>query len=234
MNPSYEHADLWGSNSLLEFYLSNRNSTSKMYPSEQIFLPQILREGASYLDVGCALGGFVNVLAENLSNFSYTGIDTSYNMINSAKAIHPNVDFIWTPNGISDHLVSPGYKYDYVILLGINHLHDSWRRTLSTSYGLARFKLLFDLRETRGPTIEDAKKFSFNTNFADESEMGHQLPYNLINACEILSVIDSITSNKDLIEQFGSRGLPRATCSPSGGNPNFVTFKCFLITKPLS
>src|SRR4051812_15049641 len=71
------------------FYETRRSTTRDIYSSEWIFLKDLLREGMSVLDIGCAVGGLASVLTENLADFKYVGLDISAAMVERAREKHP-------------------------------------------------------------------------------------------------------------------------------------------------
>ena len=58
-----------------------------------MFLPRVLFPGAKVLDVGCASGGFYNIMRSFEPHIEYTGIDISETAIELARQIYPDVRF---------------------------------------------------------------------------------------------------------------------------------------------
>ncbi len=83
------NAESWNQPNVVSFFDSHRTTTSDVYPSEWFFLKDQLQEGMSILDIGCAQGGFAGIIGEQLSKFSYTGVDISKAMITKASAKYP-------------------------------------------------------------------------------------------------------------------------------------------------
>ncbi len=192
----------WSDQSLLDFYEKNRNSYENLYESEKIFVDRILKEETSYLDLGCALGGFASVLKEKLHKYNYVGVDASKTMINQALLLHDRShDFFHCPDGVA----SCGLEIlsDYVICLGFLHLHKEWRDTLLWALNHSKKGLLFDLRETPFDTIEDISECNFNTNFNDLSKEKCLLPYNVINCEESTKLVEDLFSSWGNIYQYG-------------------------------
>ena len=75
----------WSQTSAIDYYAKHRNQISDLYPSEQVFLPRVLFPGAKVLDVGCASGGFFNIMRSLEPHIEYTGIDISEAAIELAK-----------------------------------------------------------------------------------------------------------------------------------------------------
>ncbi len=192
----------WSDPSILEFYKKNRNSYESLYESERIFVDRMLKEHSSYLDLGCALGGFASVLKQKLSQFQYTGVDVSEKMIRQALLLNDSChDFFHCPEGIAKSGL--GIVSDYVICLGFLHLHKQWRETLRWAFDHAEKGILFDLRESHLDTIEDINHSNFNTNFNSLNKEECLLPYNIINCQESSEIVDDLLSAGCKAYQYG-------------------------------
>jgi SAM-dependent methyltransferase len=197
------NAEAWGLPRVLDFFTERRNSTGEIYESEWFFLKDRLREGVSVLDVGCAQGGFASALAEHLSDFAYTGVDINAEMIERARAGHPDHAFYHVPE--TDFSALGGARFDVVLVLGILHLHEAWRETLRAAWSHAGGALILDLRQTDGATIEDVTVSSFRMDFngGDPRHTETRLPYNIINAGEALRNVRDICAGSGAIRQYG-------------------------------
>ena len=60
LNATSDNAEAWGLPRVLDFFSDHRNTSDQVYESEWFFIKDRLREGMSLLDVGSALGGFVD------------------------------------------------------------------------------------------------------------------------------------------------------------------------------
>ena len=121
------NADSWNQPNVVSFFDSHRITTSDIYPSEWFFLKDQLQEGMSILDIGCAQGGFAGIISEQLSNFSYTGVDISKEMISKATAKYPQHVF----HHVNENDYSPiSGEFDVTLVLGILHLHETWKETI--------------------------------------------------------------------------------------------------------
>ena len=186
------NANAWGLPKVLDYFQTARSKTEMVYPSEWFFLKDLMVEGMSVLDIGCAQGGFASVLGEHLSSFDYTGVDINPQMIEHASEKHPEHTFHCIEE--TNFSVLGDARFDLVMVLGILHLHEAWRDTLSGAWARTSGHLLFDLRETPNPTIEDIEISCFRMDFhgGDEGHHETRLPYNIINSAEALqTVIDT-------------------------------------------
>ena len=195
------NAESWNQPNVVSFFDNHRATTSDVYPSEWFFFKDQLRENMTILDIGCAQGGFAGIIGEHLSKFSYTGVDISREMITKASAKFPQHVFYHVNE--NDYSAISG-KYDMTLVLGILHLHETWRDTIKTAWKHTKSVLILDLRETFENTIEDKEKSYFtmdiNGSNGDYSEV---LPYNVINAGEALEIITSICTGLEKISHYG-------------------------------
>lgn len=193
----------WSLPGVLDFFGAARRSTAQVYPSEWFFLKDRLREGLSVLDVGCAQGGFADMLAEHLGDFRYTGVDVSAEMIARARARNPRHTFHTVPEG--DLSVLDGERYDLVLVLGILHLHERWRDTIAAAWRLTAGSLVMDLRESDGPTVEDKARSWFRMDFGggDDRHAATTLPYVIVNSAEALATVRRLTPGARRTSHFG-------------------------------
>jgi SAM-dependent methyltransferase len=200
MSEAEHNAQAWGH--VVDFFDHERATTAQVYASEWFFLKELLREGISVLDVGCAQGGFAGVLAEHLTDFHYTGIDISAEMIAKAKARHPDSEFHHVAE--SDWGVLADRRFDLVLVLGILHLHESWRDTIARAWSHTAGTLLLDLREYEGPTIEDKAISSFRMDFGSSANGAVvTLPYIVVNAGEALATVRHATPGATRTAHYG-------------------------------
>ena len=157
--PTAGNAAAWSLPRVVDFFATHRTGTADVYASERFFIEPRLKPGIRVLDVGCAQGGFASVLAEHLTDFEYTGVDISADMIAAARARHPKHAF----HQVDEGTLGPARdrQFDLVLVLGILHLHEKWRDTLAAAWGATAGSLIFDLRETDGPATRGTPKRGF-------------------------------------------------------------------------
>lgn len=201
-------ADIWTRSGLPQYYEQHRHSASDLYESERFFLTDLLREGMSILDVGCAVGGFCSIVAEQLRDFHYTGVDISAEMVERARARHPEQTF---------HVVEPGkltavhgQTFDLVMCLGVLHLTNDWRELVREAWSATGRHLLIDFRETEGATVEDDPSSYFRMNFRgdDEERADERLPYNVINTAEVAAALFAICGEPQAFRRYGYLAPP--------------------------
>ena len=182
------NASAWGLSGVLDFFAKRRATTEEVYPSEWLFLKDRLREGISVLDVGCAQGGFASILAEHLDAFTYTGLDINADMLALAREKHPGHSFHHVAEGKFN---LPGAAaFDLVLVLGILHLHETWRDTLHQAWAHTSGSLVYDLRESSEPTLDDKSLSYFKMDFngGDDTHAETTLPYIIVNAGDALEI----------------------------------------------
>ena len=88
-----ETVKAWSQPSALDYYYKHRHEVSDLYPSEQVFLPRVLFPGIKVLDVGCASGGFFNIMRTLEPAIDYTGIDIVKPAVDLARRRYPEARF---------------------------------------------------------------------------------------------------------------------------------------------
>jgi SAM-dependent methyltransferase len=212
---SEENANSWGLSGVIDYFQDNRRTTDHVYPSEWFFLKDCLTEGVSVLDVGCAQGGFAGVIGENVSSFTYTGLDINGTMIDIARDRYPDHMFYHVAEG--DYSVLGNGTFDLVLVLGILHLHETWRDTMALGWRHTKGDLIFDLREGAGPSVEDKSVSYFKMDFGvqDQEHEARTLPYIIVNASEALETVTAICENAGRLQRYGYTQSP----SPSAVTP---------------
>lgn len=206
-----DNAAAWGLPGVLDFFAGHRDRTSEVYPSEWFFLQESLTEGMSVLDVGCAQGGFAAVIAEHVRGFSYTGLDVNAEMVGRARARFPQHTF----HHIEEADFSPlgEARFDVVLVLGILHLHEAWRATIRAAWRHTAHRLILDLREWEGETIEDKAVSYMAMDFAgggaDHAEA--RVPYIVLNAGDALGQVLALAPGAAAIARYGYLHAPSAT-----------------------
>ena len=187
----------WSQNTIIKFISENRKSYKDLYLGEKILLDQFFKKGFSVLDVGCAQGGFINILNQINKNFSYTGIDYNEKMLAIAKKKNPNYKFINIKN--NNYSKDLKQKFDLVIVFGILHLNKDWKKIIKEAYKISKKYLVFDLRESK-------KKIKKNVylNLGDNKK---KIPYNIIEQRKIIDFLKKEFTDKKIVK-VSYAGLP--------------------------
>ena len=206
-------ASLWSTPGWVEFYETRRATTQEIYPSEWLFLKDLLAEGISVLDIGCAVGGLASVLTEHLARFDYTGVDLSEDMIARAKQKHPGHRFHVV--GEADLSVLGNARFDLVVCLGVLHVNRRWRELIAAAWARTEHCFLLDLRETSGATVEDETVSYFSVDTLLQTGVPARLPYNIINTAEALGALSELCAGATGLQHYGYL----ASASPSAVTP---------------
>lgn len=205
------NAGAWGLPGVLEFFAERRGTSAEVYPSEWFFLKDKLREGVSVLDIGCAQGGFAAMIAEHVCNFRYVGADVNAEMVARAHVRFPQHTFVEVKEG--DFSTLGEHMFDVVLVLGILHLHETWRETLAAAWARTRDALIFDLREWEGGTIEDKARSYMAMDFGakDDLHRATRVPYVLLNGADALRTVRGICAGAKRLIHYGYLHSPSGT-----------------------
>jgi SAM-dependent methyltransferase len=133
---------------LVTFYESHRDRPDDLYPSERRFLPWLARQSRSVLDVGCALGGFVNIWRSFQPDISYAGVDVSALLMERARQLRPDVEFL--QGDCAEGLALPDQSFEVVQALGWLHWEPRYPAALQELWRLTGRWLFFDVRLIEG------------------------------------------------------------------------------------
>ena len=193
-------------------YRETRNRPEELFPSEQRFLPRVLRPGMSVLDIGCACGGFYNILRTLEPNIDYTGVDVVQVLIDEARRLYPDGRFETTDGG---RLPFGDRTFDLVQLWGVTLHEPQYRDVLRDAWRVARHVLIFDVRLQRhGSEVIDT-----NRSYVETEEGGRNY-YIVPNGRTFLRWLRTLEPAPRYIEAFGYEGKPNAravlpaTCHP--------------------
>lgn len=185
-----------------DYYSGYRDKLSDLFPSEAFFFSNFANRGNSFLDVGCASGGFVNILSEarNGEEFKYTGVDFSSKQIEQARARNPECGFRIAS---FSELGTWSERFDQVLALGATVHDPNFFDTLMSCIKLSLGELLFDMRLVIGsPTINDIKR----GRTIDGS--GEPYPYIVANMDSFIDfLLQNIPKNAN-VSIFGYPGKP--------------------------
>lgn len=205
---AHGNASAWGFPGVLQFFAERRGTSAEVYPSEWFFLKDRLKEGVSVLDIGCAQGGFAAVIAEHVCDFHYVGADINADMLACARTRFPQHTFIQVREG--DFSALGEESYDLVLVLGMLHLHETWRETLLAAWKRTKGTVIFDLREWEGATIEDKMHSYMTMDFAAKDNTHHamRIPYILLNAADALRTVRRICAGAKRFSRYGYLHAP--------------------------
>ncbi len=176
-------AEEWSNKSAIDFYYQNRHEVSDLYPSEKIFLPRVLFPGAKVLDVGCASGGFFNIMHTFEPHIDYTGIDLSDKAVELAVARYPEANFMVT-KGFG--LPFDDNAFDIVHCTSVFNNEPNYQEMLKEMYRVTNRFVLVDIRLLKG--IGKQMESVYNIQF-NGKEVEATVPYVVNDADEVVNFI---------------------------------------------
>ncbi len=178
-----ESAKAWSQPSVVDYYSEHRHTTEDIYPSERVFLPRVLFPGAKVLDVGCASGGFFNVMRSMEPAIDYTGVDIAEPSIKLARERYPEARF-----EITDGFTTPfaDGEFDLVHCTSVLNNEPRYRQLITEMYRISNRFVLVDMRLLKDArNIEDVRQGQYRIQFEGEFE-GVTVPYVICDADEVI------------------------------------------------
>jgi SAM-dependent methyltransferase len=194
---------VWAAPDSLEFYRTHRNRCEDLYDSERFYLPEILSNVRSVLDVGCAAGGFSRIMHTFNPSIRYVGTDIIPEFVAIARKDFPDSEF-HVSDGI--HFPFPAGSFELVHCSGVLHVNSSYGDMVRAMWAQTSRYLLCDFRLTRGPSVKGEVKVKF-----DAASGGQVLPYLVLNADEIVSFLKSLSPRPGAIRGRGYQHVPTST-----------------------
>ena len=173
----------WSNQSAIDYYSENRHEISDLYPSETIFLPRVLFPGAKVLDVGCASGGFFNIMRSYEPHIEYTGVDLSERAVELAKERYPEATFIVTEGF---ELVFANNTFDVVHCTSVFNNEPNYQAMLQEMYRVSNRFVLMDIRLLKG--IGRQAESAYNIQFNSEG-VEAKVPYVVNDADEVANFV---------------------------------------------
>ena len=141
---SIDKYDYWNSEVAVEKY-SEVRTWDERFRSEKFFLERIMESGMSVLDVGCANGDLYVGLKEKYSIVKYTGIDVAENLLEKARVICRDADFIHG-NLLEDNPFGKDDKFDLVTATGVLQHEQEFSSLVQSMLELSNNYVLVDLK----------------------------------------------------------------------------------------
>ena len=173
----------WSNQSAIDFYSQNRHEVSDLYLSEKVFLPRVLFPGAKVLDVGCASGGFFNIMRSFEPHIEYTGIDLSNKAVELATKRYPEARFMVTTGF---RLPFQDNDFDIVHCTSVFNNEPNYQEMLAEMYRVSNRFVLVDIRLLKdlGKQLETVYNIQFNGK-----EVEATVPYVVNDADEVANYI---------------------------------------------
>lgn len=182
-------------------YSSIRYKKEHLFDSEKYLLSKYLKPNASILDIGCAAGGFSQILTSIEPTISYTGIDVSEKLIAIARQDYPlhSFDVI----DASKTLRYPEESFDISQAWGVTVHESEYKKLLTEAWKITKKTLIFDMRlQSRDSEILD-KDVCYVLN-----PSGYKNYYIIANATEFLKFLMQLKPKPEMIDIFGYKGKP--------------------------
>ena len=209
----------WGSTESLDYYRHHRQRVEDLYPSERFFLPDVVRQSASMLDVGCAAGGFSAVVRAFHPGIRYLGVDVAPALVAAARADHPDAEFV-VGDGV--HFATPPGSFELAHASGVLHVNGRFREIISAMWQQTSRFLLCDLRLNSGT----GERGHMVSPFGEPEEV--TLPYIVLNTEEALDIFKRL---QPAPRSLRVKGYPqRASDAARLANPD-VLMAFFLVEK---
>lgn len=176
-------AEEWSQQSALDYYFQHRHEVSDLYPSETVFLPRVLFPGAKILDVGCASGGFFNIMRSYEPSIEYTGVDLSNVALEMARKRYPEATFLLTEGF---ELAFEDNTFDLVHCTSVFNNEPNYQAMLKEMYRVSNRFVLADIRLLKG--IGDQQNSVYNIQF-EGNGVEAKVPYVVNDADEVVDFI---------------------------------------------
>ena len=173
----------WSSQSAIDYYAQHRHDVADLYPSETVFLPRVLFPGAKVLDVGCASGGFFNIMRSYEPAVEYTGIDLSATAVEMAQARYPEAIFVLN-EGFS--LPFEDNTFDLVHCTSVFNNEPNYQTILEEMYRVTNRFALADIRLLKG--IGNQRSTTYNIQF-ESNGIEATVPYVVNDADDVVNFI---------------------------------------------
>jgi SAM-dependent methyltransferase len=212
-----EHPDL------VQFYSSCRSRPEDLYPSERRFLPWLAHRSASVLDAGCAAGGFSHIWRHYRQDVSYSGVDVSTSLVETARRLHPDLRFVQA--NLAGRCELPDCMATTVQALGWLFWEPEYVRTLAELWRLTDRYLFFDLRLVRQE--KDASCGRQRMAYSGNWDGRTTTPYITVAWPSIARLFVELRPRT--LYAYGYWGKPADTVERVGGD---VCFSVFVLEKP--
>jgi ubiquinone/menaquinone biosynthesis C-methylase UbiE len=164
----------WRHPNAVDFYAKHRHQVSDLYPSERVFLPTVLSPGVDVLDIGCASGGFFNIMRSLQPGIRYTGIDISPTAIQIARQRYPEARF-----EVADATAIPfrDNAFDFVHCTGVTVHVPLYQDVIREAYRVSRRYVIMDMRLFEGAVPNLNKEESYLRIAFNGIETGERAHY---------------------------------------------------------
>ena len=181
-----DRSKAWSQPSALEFYSKHRHEASDLYPSEQVFLPRVLFPGAKVLDIGCASGGFFNIMRSMEPTIDYVGMDIVEPALELARNRYPEARFM-----LADGFEIPfdDGTFDLVHCTSVLNNEPRYQELLPEMYRVSNRFVLTDMRLLKDLAASGNRgPFYYDIKFEGDSQEA-TVPYVVNDADEVVNYL---------------------------------------------
>ena len=190
----------WSESTAVDYYAKHRHQVTDLYPSEKVFLPRVLFPGARVLDVGCASGGFFNIMRTLEPAIDYTGIDIAEPSIRAARQLYPDANFMVT-DGVE--IPFDDNEFDLVHCTSVLVVEPRYQDVMKEMYRVSKRFVLDDMRLLNDPDSLGSREDSlFKIQFEGEFE-GTTVPYVVSDADEVVNFMLSLDPTPQALRGTG-------------------------------
>ncbi len=195
-----EYAKQWSQPSALDYYSKHRHEWSDLYPSEQVFLPRVLFPGIKVLDVGCASGGFFNIMRTLEPTIDYIGIDIAQPAVDLARQKYPEARFEVT-SGMA--IPYDDGTFDLVHCTSVLNNEPRYPEIWTEMYRVANRFVLADMRLLKDiGGRENAQDSRYIIQFEGQDQEA-VVPYVVSDADEVISFLLSLNPRPQALRGTG-------------------------------
>ncbi len=132
----------WSRQHVVSFYGSQRHRVDDLYDSERALLVPSVEACRSVLDIGCAAGGFCQIVQTLKPGICYVGVDASSDMVALARRRYPSATF-----EVNDGVPLPFGEgaFDLVLCTSVLHHNPNYRDMIRECYRVASLRCVIDL-----------------------------------------------------------------------------------------
>ena len=195
-----ETAKAWSQPSAIDFYYKHRHEVSDLYPSEQVFLPRVLFPGIKVLDVGCASGGFFNIMRTLEPAIEYTGIDLVETAIDLARQRYPEARF-----DVTDGMAIPfdDGTFDLVHCTSVLNNEPRYQELWNEMYRVSNRFVLADMRLLKDIGGQGSGQDSLYTIQFEGQTQEAVVPYVVSDADEVINFLLSLNPRPQAVRGTG-------------------------------
>lgn len=197
----YDEQKAWGNDGNEDFFSLFRSDPKYLYRSEKFFLPKILKQVRNCLDVGCACGGFSNIMKSFNPQLQYTGIDIIPKFIEVAKRKYKDSEF--KVCDATDIDFKEG-TFELVHCSGSLHLTVHYKKIVEEMYRVSSQYVLFDFRLTHQKDVLG----EMDVNLMGQRTAKQILPYYVLNIEKLLNFMKTLNPRPKFIKIKGYEHPP--------------------------